>query len=160
MSTVTTTTNSKTSNCALCSKEATKRCSRCKSTWYCSTECQKQDWKNHKKIACNDGFQADQYTLHKREFDRIIQKYKLDTSQTSSRIADYLTTVQEGEDGNSGGNGSGVSAPDFANEFGMDVKEAVVFLEWIKVGVKFKEESIDTAEKSGFGVGGQKSTSS
>lgn len=28
-------------------------CSRCKRTCYCSAECQKSDWKNHKKICCN-----------------------------------------------------------------------------------------------------------
>lgn len=46
--------------------------------------------------------------------------------------------------------GEGVSAPAFANMFGMSTAEAVVFLEWIKVGVKFKEETLDAAKKSGF----------
>lgn len=27
-------------------------CSKCKRTCYCSAECQKSDWKNHKKICC------------------------------------------------------------------------------------------------------------
>jgi len=45
----------------------------------------------------------------------------------------------------------GVSAPDFAKMFGMRTEEAVVFLEWIKVGVKFKEETLDTAKKAGLG---------
>ena len=44
----------------------------------------------------------------------------------------------------------GVSAGDFAEKFGMDVQEAVVFLEWIKVGIKFKTEAVDAAKKSGF----------
>ena len=38
--------------------------------------------------------------------------------------------------------------------FGMSTPEAVVFLEWIKVGVKFKEDTLDVAKKSGVGVGG------
>jgi hypothetical protein len=29
--------------------EALKRCARCKETFYCSRECQKTDWKSHKK---------------------------------------------------------------------------------------------------------------
>ena len=40
----------------------------------------------------------------------------------------------------------GVSAPEFAKMFGMTTTEAVVFLEWIKVGVKFKEEVLDGAK--------------
>ena len=43
-----------------------------------------------------------------------------------------------------------MSAPEFANKFGMSTAEAVVFLEWIKVGVKFKEETLDNAKKSGM----------
>lgn len=27
-----------------------KRCAKCKSQWYCSRECQKSDWKSHKKV--------------------------------------------------------------------------------------------------------------
>ena len=43
-----------------------------------------------------------------------------------------------------------MKAGEFAEKFGMDVQEAVVFLEWIKVGVDFKVQAIDTAKKSGF----------
>lgn len=36
--------------CAFCKKASaeTKRCSRCKNAWYCNTECQTNDWNNHK----------------------------------------------------------------------------------------------------------------
>ena len=69
-----------------------------------------------------EGFnQEDQYTLHKKEFDRIIAAYKLDAPDKAEAIAEMLTN-QEG----------GVSAPAFAEKFGMKVEEAVVFLEWIK----------------------------
>ena len=40
-------------SCALeiCEKEnASLRCSQCKSVWYCSAECQKADWKQHKVL--------------------------------------------------------------------------------------------------------------
>lgn len=37
--------------CHVCAKPATNKCSRCKSTWYCSTECQKADWQKH-KVSC------------------------------------------------------------------------------------------------------------
>jgi ankyrin repeat protein len=43
-----------TSQCACCQKQATATvkllaCSRCKKTFYCSSQCQKQDWKQHKQ---------------------------------------------------------------------------------------------------------------
>lgn len=36
--------------CANCGKDATSRCSRCKSEWYCSRECQVKRWKSHKDM--------------------------------------------------------------------------------------------------------------
>lgn len=134
--------------CAVCGEEATKRCSRCKTTWYCTAEHQKQDWKIHKKTVCNDTVQADQYTLHKREFDRIIQKYALDTDAKSTEIAEFLTAAGDQE------KGGAVSAATFAEKFGTTPEEAVVFLEWINVGVKFKQQSIDIAKQSGFAAPG------
>ena len=38
--------------CAKCGHDAQQRCSRCKSEWYCSRECQLKSWKKHKPI-CN-----------------------------------------------------------------------------------------------------------
>ena len=35
--------------CGICRKDATKRCVKCLSAWYCSRECQVADWKKHKK---------------------------------------------------------------------------------------------------------------
>lgn len=36
---------------AMCSANASLRCSRCKNQHYCSAKCQKADWKTH-KLAC------------------------------------------------------------------------------------------------------------
>jgi len=129
--------------CAVCQEPCTKKCGRCKSVFYCSGEHQKSHWKSHKR-SCNDVFQADQYTLHKQEFDRIAQKYGLKSDQKAGLVAEYLTSA-------SSTSASGkVSAADFAAKFGTTEAEAVVFLEWIKVGVQFKEQSIDTAKAAGF----------
>ena len=38
--------------CGKCGKEAFKRCSKCKSVWYCSRDCQVGDWPEH-KAKCN-----------------------------------------------------------------------------------------------------------
>ena len=38
-------------SCSVCNKEGNmKRCTKCKDTLYCSSECQLRDWKEHKKI--------------------------------------------------------------------------------------------------------------
>ena len=38
--------------CSVCGKESTSRCSKCKTVYYCSRECQLRDWPNHKQ-SCN-----------------------------------------------------------------------------------------------------------
>ena len=40
-------------NCVKCGKPGTQKCSRCKSVYYCSSTCQRGDWKVHKKT-CRD----------------------------------------------------------------------------------------------------------
>ncbi|KAL0230341.1 hypothetical protein PCE1_003902 [Barthelona sp. PCE] len=35
--------------CAVCSEDAPYRCQKCKQIWYCGVDCQRSDWKRHKK---------------------------------------------------------------------------------------------------------------
>jgi ribosomal protein L37AE/L43A len=128
-----------THKCPVCGKPAPKRCSRCQKLWYCSGDCQKRHWKaGHKKV-CDSLFQSNQYELHKKAFDAISKKYKLNDDSRASEIAELLTNGVDT-----------ITAPDFAEKFGMEVPEAVTFLEWIKIGINFKEQSIDTARKAGL----------
>jgi hypothetical protein len=39
-------------NCNTCGQSTSKRCSKCKLAWYCNHDCQKSDYKRHKKL-CN-----------------------------------------------------------------------------------------------------------
>jgi hypothetical protein len=40
--------------CDFCKKQAFTKCSRCKQIYYCSSECQKNDWCKHKKLCKNN----------------------------------------------------------------------------------------------------------
>ena len=42
--------------CTVCGNPTTKRCGKCSKAWYCRTECQRSDWKDHKKV-CNYPFE-------------------------------------------------------------------------------------------------------
>jgi CheY-like chemotaxis protein len=76
-----------------------------------------------------------QQILHKQEFDRIRLKYNLDNPTNAERIANMLSS-------SSFSTTAAVSASEFASTFGMQ-HEAVIFLEWIMIGVKFKEDVLD-----------------
>jgi hypothetical protein len=94
------------------------------------------DWQSH-KAQCNAIAADNSHAIHKMEFDRIRVRYGLDSPENAEKIAEMLANTS-----------GGVSAPEFASMFGMSTTEAVVFLEWIKIGVKFKEEVLDGAKKS------------
>ena len=142
--------------CAVCNEPALKRCQRCRSSWYCRREHQVSDWQTHKdscKIIAADIARADSHVIHKREFDRIRKQYGLDKPDKAGSIAEMLANNNNTAEAAAGNveeveeeGGGGVSAPEFAKMFGMTTTEAVVFLEWIKVGVKFKEEVLDGAK--------------
>ena len=82
-----------------------------------------------------------QQIMHKREFDRIRLKYNLDNPNNAERIANMLSSSSSSSSSNN--STATVSATEFATTFGMQIPEAVIFLEWIMIGVKFKEDVLD-----------------
>lgn len=140
--------------CSFCNKINTSGkllqvCSRCKSTRYCNAECQRGHWKTHKK-RCKElanalkpgqdapapklGIDFDEHNAtdkHKMVFDAIVKKYKLNSDEKAGDIADLLTA------------GKPVNPKHFATKYGMEEGEALAFLEWIQVGITFKEETFD-----------------
>lgn len=54
--------------CVLCGRKTTSRCSQCQSVAYCSSDCQKADWPNHKRVcrALNGG------TWHNARFVTVL----------------------------------------------------------------------------------------
>lgn len=142
--------------CTICFETKNlKACSGCSSTAgspkYCCRECQRQDWKTHKKV-CSQNHKKNGETAkapddgdepriievedHKAAFDRIIRKYGFDKGEHPAKIADMLTNGDLGK----------ISHKDFAKQWGIEEEEAISFLSWIQVGVSFKKESLQAAE--------------
>jgi hypothetical protein len=60
--------------CVVCEKkDETKKCSRCKSVFYCSAACQRQDWTFHKTTCCN----VDVKEMTGRKFVKISMRAAL-----------------------------------------------------------------------------------
>jgi hypothetical protein len=71
--------------CAACDTEdATKKCQRCKTTYYCNKTCQKKDWKAHKKVC-----QVEPQVMHSIG----LKTCKEDGSRMLVRITDPLALV-------------------------------------------------------------------
>ncbi len=71
----------------------------------------------------------------KENFDKIIIKYKLSEPDKAEKISKFLTS------------GEKVDAQKFASEFGMDLGEGTLFLEFIMKGIQYKEENIDANQQ-------------
>lgn len=66
--------SAKCSNCRKTQKELPiplKRCAQCKNQWYCSRECQKTDWKRHKKV-CSSTFGKPKSTSTRKATSRLV----------------------------------------------------------------------------------------
>ena len=79
--------------CAQCGKLANSRCSRCKSEWYCSKECQIKRWKEHKTVCKTLAalFKENENDLSKKKIEFNHIKVSGDqVSQETSQGGDQL----------------------------------------------------------------------
>lgn len=132
--------------CAFCDKmltpEERKKCSACGNVFYCSKKCQKDHWKVHKAPCRRDVDLSDAWDRihveHKERFDAINKKYNL--AAKADDIADYLTN----------GESDKIDGDEFAERYGMSNAEAKAYLGWIKIGVEFREETLENAKNMGI----------
>lgn len=78
--------------CFNCERESTKKCSKCKSAWYCSRRCQEADYPRH-KLNCGSGKQPKTIETHGQGTDvvhecnedvkKLVTKMKLDPEDCS-----------------------------------------------------------------------------
>jgi zinc finger MYND domain-containing protein 10 len=61
--------------CANCGKDATSRCSKCKSEWYCGRDCQIKRWKLHKEM-CTKLAEVNQHVEASEKGEVLIQPSK------------------------------------------------------------------------------------
>lgn len=79
---------------------------------------------------------------HKKEFDRICEEYKLRSDDAKAgAIADYIMEH---------GSGAGVNAEDFAKTFELNPADAIIFLSWIKVGIRYDEKKLSFVDCTVF----------
>jgi hypothetical protein len=68
--------------CSYCKKgEKLKKCSRCKSSYYCSNECQLKDWGNHKKYCGNFEYNKENIKMCKNIWKFIFNYGVMDMCQ-------------------------------------------------------------------------------
>ena len=78
--------------------------------------------------------------LHNREFRRIVFMYGLDKGAKADQLADLLTD----QDGH-----NHIAPEQLASQFDIPRDDAATLLSWIEVGVRFKEQALDSQAKLG-----------
>lgn len=62
--------------CQVCKKESKNQCSRCQKVRYCSVDCQKQDWKDHKLVCQPPTLTMDQCLSHIKAQKDLLNSIK------------------------------------------------------------------------------------
>jgi len=111
--------------------------------YYCNQDHQKAHWVIH-KLVCKvrvaaapaqppEDEMAARYRVLKENFEAVVAKHGLNSNKNSDRIADFLTRSDREH----------TTAGDFATEFSIPVDDADKFLQWVNVGLDFKERFMD-----------------
>lgn len=76
---------------------------------------------------------------HKKEFEKIVKKYKLFKKEKAEEIANFLTKSKKNNT---------ISPKEFQTLFAINTEEeAKIFLTFIDKGLTFKKEHIDKNKK-------------
>ena len=78
--------------CTRCGKYATKKCSKCKSVWYCSAACQRDNWPEHKQ-SCQASGEAPSPADNAREKLKADQAEKLKAKDTVTELVATLMST-------------------------------------------------------------------
>lgn len=77
---------------------------------------------------------------HKAEFDRICDQYNLRGGEKAGAIADFLVGAE-----------GGVNPEEFATKFEIEPVDAIIFLSWINVGLRYDRcQSINHISPTGL----------
>jgi hypothetical protein len=66
--------------CGCCSKFATKKCEKCESVYYCSKDCQRLHWKEHKQLCCITLTKSDDKHYNNKAFLATLLMYSTKSS--------------------------------------------------------------------------------
>jgi hypothetical protein len=66
--------------CGTCSKYATLKCKKCESVYYCSKDCQKLNWKEHKILCCITLTKSDDKHYNNKAFLATLLMYSVKSS--------------------------------------------------------------------------------
>lgn len=87
--------------CGKCSKDANSICTNCKSIYYCSRDCQKADWKNHKKNCSPFEIKNDEKLGRFLKANRDIAKDSIILSELPCVVGPKWNNSEDDEDRNS-----------------------------------------------------------
>jgi hypothetical protein len=113
--------------CNVCQKPSTLRCSKCRQAYYCSKECQKKDWKLHKK-SCgkNEGAMSSS------------------SGSSLSEMTEILTDIMQSMDKNNSLKNWNV--PDFGKEYATEYSHEVSHINFLN-SAKSSLKSLQIVER-------------
>lgn len=78
--------------CAICDKEADKKCSKCRQIFYCSVKCQRQDWQKHKQICATVQSGSAAAPVAQRSLSAAQETFLLNKVMQNKLLPNYIIT--------------------------------------------------------------------